>query len=186
MAAVLRDRVWAGGRLTTAAYVGISAGLAIAALTYAWTGSFTEAANRGVITGILTGAWTAYTMWLRWPQAERLAPDDRVAVARTVRTGADIGDARLAAAVADYAGVVRREHESALRRSRWLAPLAIVVIGGSAVALTVAGDTREAVVTWVLTAWTVVVAAWWEPRKRARGITNARHAETARRWAVDA
>jgi hypothetical protein len=185
MAAMLTDRVWACGRGTRAACIGALVGLGLAAFVYAWTGSFSEVASRGVIFGLTFGALAAHRMWRRWPQAEHLAPDDRVAVSRVVRTGADIGDARLAAAVVDYAGEVRRDRERAPRQ-RWSLPLITVAGGGLAVAYTVAGDTRKAIVFFVLTAWTVVVVGWWAPRQRAREITNARQAEAAaRRWGAN-
>ena len=179
---MLTDWVWACGRGTRAALTGVLVGLGLTASTYAWTGSFAEFASRGVIFGLIFGALAAYSMWRRWPQAERLAPDDRVAVSRAVRTGADIGDSRLAAAVIDYAGEVRRARERAPRQ-RWSLALITVACGGLAIAYAVAGDTLKAVGFFVLTAWTVVVGGWWTPRQRARGITNARQAEAAaRRW----
>lgn len=116
----------------------------------------------------------------RWRRSSDPAPDDRVAVAKAVRKGEDIQDERLTGAVIHYAGVVQQAHERDARLNWVLVAAAFMTLIG-AIAQTVAGSTREAVLFWLLTAFWAVSLTWVIPRQRARAIANAQRAELAAR-----
>jgi hypothetical protein len=163
----------------SAARIGAPAGVFIGLVQFAQSGSVAKGLRGGIFFGVFFGAAMALVMWRSWPGAKDLAPADRVAVQQVVRRGEKIDEARLAPAVLDYAGVVRRtqERESRRRWVLWLFVGATVII---ALAATVDGTTREEVVWWAL------VALWagsllWLPRKQARLHSNASRAEAEAR-----
>jgi hypothetical protein len=175
-----RDAIWEDGPVKGALLVGVPAGLFFGLLQFFMEGSALGALAAGVFFGVWFGV--IMTWWARrqWRRGAELTPADRAAVARAVRKGEDVGDARLDDAVVDYAGVVRRVQELDTRY-RWV----MWAIAASTVALaigaTVEGSTREAVVWWLLTVFWAVNLTWLVPRRRARTLENARRAEEAAR-----
>lgn len=174
------DRIWADGPVAAVARIGIPAGVVFGLVQLVMTGSARYALVGGVFFGVTFGAFVAWTTRRSWRRSSALAPDDRVAVARAVRTGEDITDARLADAVVQYAGVVRRARERDARQNWVLVAFACMTVIG-AIAQTVVGSLGEAAFYWVLTLFWVVMLTWVLPRQRARALANARRAEQAAR-----
>jgi hypothetical protein len=101
---------------------------------------------------------------------------------RIVRRGDSVSDARLAPAVIEYAGVVRRaqERDRRLRGVLWVFATGAAIF---AVGSTISGHARAAVVWWALVCvWAVLLA--WQPRRRARALERAAQAEAAARRTV--
>ncbi len=174
------ERMWAGGPVSAALRIGIPAGFAFGLLQFAINGSVAGAVFGGVFLAVFFGGIMALIVRRQWSGAGRVAPDDRVAVARAVRRGDDVGDDRLAEAVIEYAEMVRKTQERDARH-RWVLPLFGILSFVIALTSTVGGSTREAVVFWLLTAFWIVGILWWFPRQRARWTENASRAEAAAR-----
>lgn len=171
--------VWRGGRLWSAARIGVPAGTAYGVIQFAFDGQAGRAALGGIFFGIFFGLWAAWYMWRRWPGAAGLGSVDRVAVVRIVRRGEHLDDPRLAAPVIDYVAVVRRARD----REQWFAwVLWLFAVGTSiyAIGATIGGSARSAVVWWVLVAlWVCMLASI--PRKRIRALSKASHADASAR-----
>lgn len=172
--------MWAGGPVRAALHIGIPAGFGFGLLQFAIDGSVAGAVFGGVFFAVFFGGTMALIARRRWSGSGRLAPDDRVAVARAVRRGDDVGDDRLVEAVIDYAEAVRKTQERDARL-RWILPLFGVLSFVIAVTSTIGGSAREAVVFWLLSGFWVIGILWWFPRQRARWRENASRAEAAAR-----
>jgi hypothetical protein len=170
--------VWRFGALVraliAAATLGVVTGLLALFGSNLWIAGV--AAFVGVM--LIYPAFMARRMMKLWPGAKDLSGADRVAVARAVRTGADIGDARLAGAVVEYS----RGLKAAAERGVWwwfvalLGAVALVV----AILDTLFSPVREAIVSWLYFAF-FPIEAWWWPRRQAQLVGNAERAEEAAR-----
>jgi hypothetical protein len=174
------DRIWADGPVRAVVRIGVPAGFVYGMVQFLMTGSALRAALGGAFFAGTFGAFMAWLMRRRWRRSSDLAPDDRVTVARAVRTGEDVQDERLADAIIQYADVVRQAQERDARLNWVLVAFAIMTLI-AAIASTAAGSTREAVLFWALTAFWAVNLTWLIPRRNARLIANARRAEIAAR-----
>jgi hypothetical protein len=174
------ERMWKGGLLTAAVRIGLLPGIALGLLRFALDGSVPRAVFQGAFFTLAWGSSMVVVLRRGWAKSSELAPHDRVAVARAVYRGEDIGDDHLAPAVIDYADVVRRAQARDDRMS-WafylLAGLALML----AIEATVNGPGREAFVYWLLAVAWVLSLKWWLPRRRARSAENARKADLAAR-----
>jgi hypothetical protein len=169
------DSVWRRGRLWSAVRIGAPAGAFVGLIQFAQSGSADRALRGGIFFGLFFGAAMALVVWRSWPGAKDLSSADRVAVQRIVRRGEKIEEARLAPAVLEYAGVVRRTQEREDRRRwvLWVFAGATVIV---ALAVTIRGTAREEVVWWALVAlWAGLLL--WLPRRQARLQSHASHAE---------
>jgi hypothetical protein len=100
--------VWRGGFAARALTIGVPVGLCLGALAWLDSGLLLSGVIVAVVTGTVLGVWMARRMSRFWPDAAALSGDDRVAVVRAARTGADVG-ARLAGPRAEYVrGLGRR------------------------------------------------------------------------------
>jgi hypothetical protein len=113
-----------------------------------------------------------------WPGAKDLSGSDRVAVVAAARTGADVGDSRLARGVIDYSSGLKAAAER--RLWRWflalLGSMALVV----AILDTLFSPVGEYVVSWLYFAY-FPIEAWWWPRRQSQLIANAERASEAAR-----
>jgi hypothetical protein len=138
--------VWRFGVVVRAWIVGAAVGIVVGLL--ALLGS--DFALAGLIAFVIVtpfyGAFIARRMARFWPGAKHLGGADRVAVARAVRGGRDIGDPRLAPGVIEYSRGLR---DAADRRLWWLIVVLGVVALGTAVLDTITGPIREVVVSWL-------------------------------------
>jgi|GEM_PF-2270077 len=180
MSFVWSEKLWAGGRLQMALWIGVPAGACFGVLQF-----LTDSASP--IGAVVAAMWFALifgvvmTRWLRraWPGADGLPPRDRAAVRRAVMRGEDIGEPRLAPAVADLVEVVRRAKERD-HRYRWMLWLFAGVTLCLALNDSLAGSIRSAVVWWALV-WFWAVFLAWLPRRNARALARAERAESLAR-----
>lgn len=147
------------------------------ALQFASRGSVSEALGQGAIFGALLGAAASIRMWRSWPGAKELPSTDRVAVARVVRCGETVDEARLALAVLAHASAVR-ERAQRDRGQRWVLWVfaGLTVLG--AIGETAFGRERQVFVWWGLVVFWAGLMAWL-PTRNAQLIARATHAETA-------
>jgi hypothetical protein len=174
------ERIWEGGLLRAAGRLGVPAGLAFGLLQFASNGSVPGAIFGGALLAVVAGASMALAIRRRWSRSSELTSHDRVAVARAVHRGEDVGSDHLAPAVIAFAEVVRRAQERNPSR-RWVLPLFACLSLFVAVTSTIDGSSRQAVIYWLITAFWVVGITWWFPRQRARSTANAQKAELAAR-----
>jgi multidrug efflux pump subunit AcrB len=168
--------VWRFGSIPRALIVGPVVGIVIGLLAFLGSGSVLAGLVALVIVTPLYGALMARQMTKYWPEANKLAGTDRVAVTRAVRSGREIGDARLAPAVIAYS---RALHAASERSRLWwwlIVVLGVVAIGFAIVDTVTAAPVGEAVVSWLYFAF-FPIEAWWWPRRQARLLANARRAE---------
>jgi hypothetical protein len=142
---------------------------------FALTGSLGEAIFQGIFLAVFSGAAMAAIMWKSWPGARDLDAAGRVSVARVVVRGEPIEDPRLASAVIDFVGVVRRTQERD-QHYGWVLWAGAGLTLALALGDTFSGAVRSASVWWVLVAVWVALLIWL-PRKRARVLANASRAE---------
>jgi hypothetical protein len=122
------ERIWKGGLLTAAVRIGLLPGVAFGLVRFVLDGSVPGAVFQGALFTLAGGSSTVVMLRHGWAKSSELAPHDRVAVARAVYRGEDIGDERMAPAVIDYADVVRRAQARDDRMS-WVFHL-FAVLGG--------------------------------------------------------
>jgi hypothetical protein len=174
------ERIWGYRPVLAAARIGIPAGVGFGVFQTLITGSALQGLVNGVVATVVLGGIMAWWMRRSWARSSELAPEDRVAVARAVYRGEALQDERLASAVVEYAGVVRKAQE---REAGW--PWLPGVLGVAtvifAIGATAAGSTGAALAFWVLTALYVCGWGWIFPRRRARILANAQRAELAAR-----
>lgn len=140
-------------------------------LRFVESGDPAQSIRRGAVAGpiftVVFVVFAAVVARRSWPQGKTLRYSERVAVQRSVYDGKDVGEDRLAQAVLDYCGVVRKQRRTN-RRYEWVmvfffAGLAIVF----ALIYTFAGPTRGAVVYWGSVGFWLLVL-WRRPRRRDR------------------
>ncbi|MDQ1358841.1 MAG: hypothetical protein QOG44_3214 [Acidimicrobiaceae bacterium] len=173
------EAVWRGGWVRSAMRIGVPTGTLFGVIQFAQSGSVGEAIFEGAFFAVFFGAAMAVIVRRSWPGAGQLESTDRVAVARIVRRGEDVEDARLAPAIIDYVGAIRRTQDRDRRYSwvLWASAGGTLVL---ALGASIAGSIRSAVVLWVL----VVLWAGFLlllPRKRSRMLQNASQAESGAR-----
>jgi hypothetical protein len=127
---------------------------------------------------MISGGFMARRMNKLWPGAKALSGTDRVAVVGATRTGRDIDDSRLAAAVIDYSRALKAAADR--RLWRWLMPLVGAVALVTAILDTLYSPVREAVISWLYFAF-FPAEAWWWPRRQGQLVANAGRAEEAAR-----
>jgi hypothetical protein len=159
----MREQLWRYGRLWTALLMGAPFGVLFALFELANSGGVRKALIAGASSGLLFGVAMSIVMWSRWKEASKLSARDRVAVARSVQRGEPVEDALLAPAVIEYATVVRKANESE-RRYRWTLWIWPAGTLGIAVAETVRGSTRDAVLFWGLVVFWIILM----PKQRRR------------------
>jgi hypothetical protein len=176
---VLPCWVWRGGLGWRAVIIAVVAAIVLGAFAFGDSGSALGAVVAGLVAGSVTGIIMARRTAKFWPGAADLAGADRVSVVRAVRRGQPIGEARLASAVIGYAAGLRAARAEA-RRFWWVLWLFAAVSVAFAVADTMFGPTRVAVVSWLVVAFFVVELLWW-PHRQAVLVSNAEQAEKSAR-----
>jgi hypothetical protein len=162
-----------------AVVVGLSVGIFFGALGWAESGSVAALLALAVLGPLVFGVPTARRMQRFWPGASKLNGTERVAVVRATRRGQAISEPDLAHAVIEYASGLRRAHEQA-RRYRWVIPLVAVLSLILALADSLFGPIRLALVSWLWVGILVAELVWW-PRKRAGLLSAAEQAQTLAR-----
>ena len=168
--------VWRFGSILRALIVGPVVGIVIGLLAFVGSGSVLAGLVAFAIVTPFYGALMARRMTKYWPEANNLTGTDRVAVTRAVRSGRDVGDARLAPAVIAYS---RALHAASERSRLWwwlIVVLGVVTLGMAIVDTITAAPAGEAVVSWLYFAF-FPIEAWWWPRRQARLLANGRRAE---------
>ncbi|ULE32715.1 hypothetical protein [Mycobacterium sp. IDR2000157661] len=172
--------VWRGGPALRGLTLGGAVGLGVGVLAWLDSGFLLSGLIVFVVVGAFYGTWMSRHMTRFWPGADRLDPDDRVAVAGAARRGEHIGDPRLSGAVVDYSRGLHAAAEKA-RPVRWVLPLVLVVALATAVWDGLFGSWGTAVASAVYLVVLVIELFWW-PKRRDQLLANtARSADTAGR-----
>jgi len=171
--------VWRGGFALRALTAGGAVGLCVGALAWLDSGFLISGVIVLVVVGTCYGVWTARRMARYWPGAKDLSGEQRVAVARSVRRGEPIDDARLAAPAIAYSRGLHAAAETA-RWLRWALVFVLVVGVGTAAWDAVYGSWGNTVASAIYLA-ALVVEVFWMPKRQARLLANAdRAADMAR------
>lgn len=170
--------VWRFGLVGRALIFGAGLGVVLALLALIGSNSLLAFAAAFVSTTLFFAAIMARRMKKLWPGAAELSGSDRVKVVSAARTGTDIGESRLAAAVVEYSDALKTAADR--RLWRWLIALFGVVAAVVAVLDTIYSPVGEAVVSWLYFAF-FPIEAWWWPRRQAQLLTNAERAEESAR-----
>lgn len=162
--------VWRGGAVTRGLAVGVAVGSVVGALAWLDSGMALGGAIAFVVLAVSYGGWMGRRMVRYWPGAGALRPSDRVAVARTVRSGGAV-TGHDAQAVLDYAtGLLAAGTQG--RPLRWLLWLLLAVAAGTALWDTVFGSVGNAIASAVYLALLGVEVFWW-PRRQREILVNA-------------
>lgn len=180
---MLREQIWSRGKLWTALVIGVPTGVLFGLFQLASSGRWGEALIAAVIFGAVFGATMSILIWSRWKAAKQLDSQDRRVVARSVFHGEPIEDARLAPAVIEYAGVIRRSHDRE-RRYRWTLWIWPALTLAIAVRDTIKGSTGSAVLFWGLVAFWILFMPTQRRRER-KTVLHAADAEQAARGLLD-
>jgi hypothetical protein len=154
--------VWRGGKVLRAVTLGLIAGILLSALSFADSGIWLSSLVALVILVPFYAILMGRRMRKFWPGADDLTGAQRVKVAGAARRGENIGDARLAPAVADYSDGLRAAYDDALPK-RWILWLVIAV------------NVAVAILAWCFVAF-LGVELWWWPRQQKRLVANAERA----------
>lgn len=177
------EGAWRGGRLQSALRIGVASGILFGIIEFALSGSAARGASSGLLFGVMFGAASTLINRRRWPGSANLNNGQRMSVVRIVHRGAAVDDPRLAPAIVEYAGVVRRAHERdhRFRGVLWVFALLTLLLAAGA---TAAGDLRAAAVWWVLLGLWVLQLVFLQPRRRERSLARADQAEARARDAM--
>jgi fatty acid desaturase len=183
-------RWWHGGRLRTAAQIGVPAGAYFGAFQFGQLGSAEAALFGGLFFGLFVGVFfeplMATIVRRSWPGAADLASADRVEVARVVQRGEAINEPRLASAVIAYAGVVRSAQERN-RRQLWVLAIPLAALVAFAIAQSIGGPPRSAIVDWIMVGilvGMVAIVVPMTPRIRRGILSRAERAEQLARQSL--
>jgi hypothetical protein len=180
---VFKEQIWRHGRVWAALVLGVPAGLLFGLFRLASLDSLERALLAGLSFGALFGVAMSILIWSRWEAAKELSSQDRRMVARSVMKGEPIEDLRLAAAVIEYAAVVRRGHERE-RRYRWTLWIWPAVTLALAVAETLNGSTRQAILFWAFVVfWVAFMPA--QQRRERKTVSHASCAEHSAKQLLD-
>ena len=175
--------VWRGGFALRVLTAGGAVGLSVGALAWLDSGFWISGVMVLVVVGTFYGVWMARRMALYWPGAKDLTGEQRVVVARAVRSGEPIDDARLAQPVIDYSRGLHAAAEKA-RPWRWLLVFVLVVAVGTAVWDAVFGSWGNGVASAIYLVALLIELFWW-PNRQAQLLANAdRAAEMARQTLI--
>jgi len=166
--------LWRTGALSRASIIGAGTGIVLGALVFAESGSAPGAAVAGVVLAVFCGIAVSRRMARFWPGAKDLGDADRVAVVAAARSGADIGDPRLASAVIDY-GRGLRDAAHRTQRFGWVVPAVTALALVLAVGDSIFGPLRTALVSWLFVAILLAELLWWR-RRQTRLLRNAQRA----------
>jgi hypothetical protein len=174
---------WRGGSFRRAVTVGGAVGVVLGAMAWIDSGMLLGGIIALVITGVFYGIWMARRMARFWPGATDLTGGQRVAVVRSARRGEPIGDARLAQPVIDYGRGLHEAAESA-KPFRWVIPLVLVVVIGTAIWDDLYGTWGNAVASTIYLVALPVELFWW-PKRQQQLLANADRAAEFAQDAVD-
>jgi len=163
--------VWRGGFAYRALTVGGVVGLCLGALAWLDSGFWQSALIVLVVVGVFYGVWTARRMKRYWPGAGDLTGQERVTVARAVRHGRPVDDARLAEAVIEYSRGLHAAAEKG-RWLRWVLVFVLVVGVGTAAWDAVYGSWGNTVASAIYLV-ALVVELFWVPKWQERLLDNA-------------
>jgi succinate-acetate transporter protein len=181
---VIREQIWRHGRFWTAFVLGGPAGLLFGLFQLGSSDRLGRAILAGLSFGALFGAAMSILIWSRWKAAKKLSSQDRRAVARSVLKGEPIDDPRLAPAVIEYAAVVRQSQDRE-RRYRWTLWIWPILTLALAVATTVNGSTRQAVLFWALVVFWIAFIPSQQKRERKTSSAASRAESRARQLLDD-
>lgn len=168
--------VWRGGFALRALTVGSAFGLALGALAWLDSGFLLSGVIVLVVVGVFYGVWMARRMARYWPGAKDLTGDERVVVARAVRRGEPIDDARLSAAVVEYSRGLHAAAETAWWL-RWVLAFVLVVALVTGVWDAVYGSWGNLVASAIYLV-ALLVELFWFPKWQAQLLANANQAAT--------
>jgi len=163
--------VWRGGPVLRALTVGGTAGLSLGGLAWLDSGFFVSGVIVMIVVGTFYGVWMGRRMARYWPSASNLSGAERVTVARAVRRGEPIDNARLNAPLREYGRGLRAAAETE-PWLRWMLALALAVSAVAAAWDAFAGSWGNIVASAIyLTA--LLIEVFWYPGWRAHLLANA-------------
>jgi hypothetical protein len=163
--------VWRGGTVTRGLVVGVAVGAVVGVLAWLDSGMVLGGAIAFVVLAAGYGAWMGRRMVRCWPGAAALSPAQRVAVARTVRSGAAVSGQPQA--VVDYAAGLRAAADTK-PTLRWVVWLLLAVAAGTALWDTAFGSAGNAIASAGYLVLLGVDVFWW-PRREREILANAEH-----------
>ncbi|WP_101949860.1 hypothetical protein [Mycobacterium sp. 3519A] len=169
--------VWRGGFARRAVILGGGTGIVLAVLAWLDSGMLLSAAIVLVVIGLLYGVWLPRRMARYWPGAQQLSGDDRVRVARTVRSGDQIDDPRLAQPVIDYNAGMHNAAEQ-LRPFRWVVPF-VLVVGVATTAWDAVYGSWGNLIASVIYLVALLFECFWWPKRRDQLLANGDRASAA-------
>lgn len=163
--------VWRGGFALRALTAGGAVGLSVGALAWLDSGFWLSGLIVLVVVGTFYGVWMARRMARYWPGAKDLSGEQRVAVARAVRRGEPIDDARLSQPVIDYSRALHAAAETG-RWLRWVLVFVLVVGVGTAAWDAVYGSWGNTVASAIYLV-ALLVEVFLMPKWQAQMLANA-------------
>jgi hypothetical protein len=163
--------VWRGGFALRALTAGGAVGLCAGALAWLDSGFWISGVIVLVVVGTFYGVWMARRMARYWPAAKDLSGEQRVAVARAVRRGQHVDDARLSQPVIDYSRALHAAAETG-RWLRWVLVFVLAVGVGVAVWDFEFGTWGNAVASAIYLV-AIVVELFVMPKWQAQLLANA-------------
>jgi hypothetical protein len=163
--------VWRGGFAPRALTTGGALGLCVGALAWLDSGFWISGVIVLLVVGTFYGVWMARRMARYWPTAMDLSGEQRVAVARAVRRGEPIDDARLSQPVIDYSRALHAAAETG-RWVRWVLVFVLVVGLGAAAWDAVYGSWGNTVASAIYLV-AIGVELFWMPKWQAHLLANA-------------
>jgi hypothetical protein len=173
---------WRGEFAVRALTIGPVVGLCLGALAWLDSGFWLSGVVVFVVVGTLYGVLMARRMARYWPGARDLNGEQRVAVARAVRRGEVINDARLSQPVIDYRDGLRAAAETGWWL-RWLLIFILVVAVGTAVWDWQYGSWGNAIASAIYLV-ALLAEVFWMPKYQTRLLANADQAAALARKAL--
>lgn len=156
---------WRGGAVRQALTIGLVVGASLGALAWIDAESWMAGVAVFLIVGTGYGIFMQRRMARYWPGAKDLAQLDRVAVVRTVRSGGQIANPRLAQPMIDYATGLRAAADHA-KPFRWVIPLVLLVGVGTTVFDALEGTWGNLIASAIYLVALLVEVFWWPVRQR--------------------
>jgi len=170
---------WRGDFAVRALTVGPIVGLCLGGLAWLDSGFWLSAVIVFVVVGALYGVMMARRMARYWPGARDLTAQQRVAVARAVRRGDAVEDARLSRPVIDYRDGLHAAAETGWW-IRWLLIFVLVVAVATAVWDWQYGSWGNAIASAIYL-MALLVEIFWMPKYQRRLLANADRAAASAR-----
>ncbi|GFG49180.1 hypothetical protein CQY20_17955 [Mycolicibacterium agri] len=171
--------VWRFDPVLRGVLLGLACGGSLGMLAWLDSGFLLVGVIVFVILAIFYGGWMTRRMSRYWPAAANLTGSQREQVARTARTGEEIGEVQLAPALIEYRDGMHAAAADA-RPLRWLLWFVLVVAVGTALWDTAYGSWGNAIASAIYLILLALEIFWWPRKQQALLVNTDRAAELAR------